>query len=196
MTSAKMTAVLDKLGISANTETQAPLIKTILLDNNQGIDYHRDLITFDTTNELIKIKFRTAEAVNGCLVGTEIDGDNGTILKSEGAIYSENNKFPFRRPLIGDTVYGFDKNNKAVKKGIITAVGKKFIVLDTGLKKEDLTNGLIYCSESKFATSEQDPLDNKLFLTYKNYSSNKYDVYLDMNKVIGFELRTSRLGNS
>ena len=57
MTSAKMTAVLDKLGISANTETQAPLIKTILLDNNQGIDYHRDLITFDTTNELIKIKF-------------------------------------------------------------------------------------------------------------------------------------------
>ena len=83
-----------------------------------------------------------------------------------------------------------------VKKGIITAVGKKFIVLDTGLKKEDLTNGLIYCSESKFATSEQDPLDSKLFLTYKNYSSNKYDIYLDMNKVIGFELRTSRLGNS
>lgn len=196
MTSKKMEALLEKLGISANTEVQTPEIRTILLDNNQGVDYHRDLITFDTTNELIKIKFRYAKAVNGILLGTIIDGDNSNILKSDGPIYSVNSKYQFRKPIEGDVVYTFDKNKKAVKVGNIVGITKKAIILDGSMSTDDIKNGLIYCSTTDFATSEQDPGDSKLFLSYTNYSSNKFDVYLDMNRVIGFEFKTSRIGNA
>lgn len=100
MTSTKMKRILTGIGITKFENAQTPEIKTICMSTNQGINPHRDFMTFDFDNELIKIKQRQLKIA-----------ENGDYI-------------------------------------------------------------------------------------YTAYTTNKYDIYLDMNQVLGFELNSARVGNS
>ena len=42
----------------------------------------------------------------------------------------------------------------------------------------------------------QDLVDKSLFLKYTPYTNNKFDIYLDMNALLGIELQSKLAGNS
>lgn len=195
MTGKKMLSLLNRLDLKANEMIQTPEIRTLFLTTNQGIDYHRDFIYFDTANEMIKIKQYKANGAAGRInEHFDLSADKKT-LSSLGKIYYTHPKYQFRRILPGDKLFILNRADGSIEKTTYTveSAGQYQIRIDKELIFNKDTQVLCYSEDGNMV---QDLVDKSLFLKYTPYTNNKFDIYLDMNALLGIELQSKLAGNS
>ena len=177
---------------------QIPALQTIFMTTNQGIQFREDFITLDFENEILKIKKYQPFGMSGVLVNYKFE--NSKLLRSKTQIYKLHKDLPFRKPKSGDKLIVFNKKAKTKTEYNILTAGETFIELENEITNFEEINendfSLIYVSGTYFKNCSVDIMDPTLYLIYKQYSNYKYDTYLDMGYILGFEIASAHVGNS
>lgn len=172
-----------------------PEIRTIIMSTNQSIDCRRDHMTFDTAHNLLKIKQYKYKCVNGKIKKSSLISDDGMSISGFGPVYIIHPYYTFRAPRVGDIVFKVNKSN-----GITTQLAKIVsldldkINLDRPISYNKATESLCYSSEEFLKEAENDENDYTLFFIYSPMSDNKYDIYLDLNEVLGIDTVNGEIG--
>lgn len=177
-------------GIPLNTPTQIPELRTIIGETNHGIDSMKDLITVDTTHNLIKIKEREYKGANGKLVFTrDVDG---TLSNERGNIFILHPIHRFRAPIKGDIVYLADKSTGEILKTKYTviAAAASCLMLDRTLESYDKSKyTLCYSTSELLDSATESPEDPTLLIKYSPITNFSTDVFIDSEFIFGLEMR-------
>lgn len=194
MTFAQVKRIFEGAGYSTTGVIQTPLIKTLVFTTNQGIDYHRDFLSFDETLNLLKIKQYNYKPINGIFADFVIDGNN---LSSSSNIARLNKFYPFRSPRVGDIVFLVDSAGTIASK-TYTITWREFnsIQLDKEITNYSSDKTICYADPEFYTSAVADPLDKYLFFYYSPYTSRTADVYIDLTYFMGIEATSNHLGNS
>jgi len=194
MTFAQVKRIFEGAGYSTTGIIQTPLIKTLVFTTNQGIDYHRDFISFDEDLNLMKIKQYNYKAINGIFDGFTVSAN---VLKSETTISRINKFYPFRNPRVGDIVFIVDSTG-AIEANTYTITWREFnsITLDRELTGYNSTKVICYADPELYSSAVADPLDKYLFFYYSPYTTRDADVFIDLTYFMGIEAISTHAGNS
>jgi hypothetical protein len=198
MKSSQITRILSGMGISGTTGLQVPAFKTIVLTTNHGVDYNNDIITFDTANSLTKIKSFRCKAINGRFSNRWTKIENGLVFPDDIINLSVQHKwYPFRNARVGDIVL-IVRNGELLSSPMTTissvSYNKVLFKDDIDIQSGDI---ILYVDPVGYNTHPvSDPLDPSLLLSKTPLSKYQYDIYLDTEEIIGFEMVMGRVANS
>ena len=194
MTVKEVKRVLNGLNINtSSSETgyiQIPNLKYFNLcsDGNQVVAYHNDLINFDFTNELIKIKEKDARLVSGVMntTGAMVAG-NSIFMRYTPYM---NNNFTFRKYAVGDIIFYVDKNtlrrNASLDDKIVSITGP----LNLGKAIPDLDRYYMCYASDEFYNATLNDADNRTALVYTDNTRYTADVYMTFESVAGFSFQS------
>jgi len=162
----------------------------MLSDGNQYVNYFDNMVYFDTVNGLIKLKEGLCRGKSGILRKESVNGKSMVCsIGNYRAYFNLNVAYPFREPIVGDTIYATDSNNNKILNfsAIITSITKHATTVDI-TTDTDLGNYYTYCYTS---TSDIDDLvtyttDNRISVKFLPSSEYTADIYLDLAQVVGF----------
>lgn len=197
MTAEKIKRILNGANIDYSGVVQIPELRTILLASNQGIDSRRDFIYFDFTNEMIKIKKYQPKRAAGKIGPCEIDDTKTFISGSVLSFYTSHKEYKYPVAQLGCVLFTVNKNTgNIVNQYDIIDAGLNFIQTAKPISYNKTTEYLCYSTKEDFGSMVQDEKDKSVFLKYTPMTENKYDIFLDMSYVLGFEFVSERVGNS
>ena len=198
MTAAKIKRILNGAKIDYSGITQIPQLRTIYLASNQGIDYRRDFIYFDFANEMIKIKKYTPKRAAGRIGKCSFGDETHTwIIGNISSFYMEHKEYKYPIAQLGFILFTVNKETGAIiNQYDIIDSGMNFIKTNKEIKFNPKTEFLCYSTKEDFGSMVQDEKDKSVFLKYTPMTENKYDIFLDMAYVLGFEFISERVGNS
>ena len=184
MTENQITRILDGMGISGLSGLQLPSVRTLVLTTNQGIEYNQDVITFDTANDLVKIKSFKCEGISGRFDDNWEETDTGIKFNKVLA----HRWYPFRDPKKGDIIFivrNGELANLTTSIAKIDAENRIVFEDEIDLRRNDI---ICYADPIAFANNPvADPTDPSLLLKKTPISDNAFDTYLDMNELVGIE---------
>lgn len=195
MTTTQIKTILERLGVNySESNIQIPQFSAILGSTNQGVDYRKDFFTFDFDAEVVKIKRYIPKAANGRV--SKFLQSGGSLRPYGPKVCLSHPVFPFRNAKSGDYVFGLNKQTLEIEtEYLVLDSGVKFIVIDS----DDTLNQKKYCylysTKDLMSAASQDPVDKSLYLVYEPLTDYDYDLVIDMNQIIGFEIRSERVGN-
>lgn len=197
MNNSQIRRILSGLKYSTDTRIQTPEFRALILSENQGIDYKREFITFDTENSLIRIKKFTYNVISGRISSNVTI--NGQELRANNSLYLRHNLYPFRAPRIGDKIIIIKSDGKYNDSGLtIETTATNYLKLTGELTSkifDKTTDQICYADPYWFDKSVQDPVTPALFFNYTEVSNHNDDVFLDTNDLIGIEMQSSLLGS-
>ena len=194
MTTATMKRILKSFNITNNFEDlQIPAMKTLFMNTNQGLDYHRDFLTFDMSTETLKIKQMKAIQVSDELETENIKVGEDDVIYFNLKMY-RNSPSKVEKIAKDDKVLLIDKRtNSSDGTFTVQMVGRSFIQLDKPINVE-FYHKLVYVKNNNYI--KPDPLDKFKFYVYTPYTKNAYDIYLPFNEIIGIEMQSGYVGMS
>ena len=191
MTAEKIKLLMKSLNIT-NYESgvRIPQIRAILLTTTQAILPYRDEMTFDITNQLLKIKQYDEKKIS-----YKLDED---FVMYEKCLFwgkSASNSAGII-PTKDYSVFVLNKSTGAIEKRYdITNAGKNFIDLDTVPEINKETQILLIMKTAEYPTAIRAFNNKFVFLKLIPMTENKYDLYLDMNQILGIELNSPKVGS-
>ena len=195
MTSAQIKRFLQSLNISdsdARSGVRIPQLRIIIADRNQGTLYHRDLIRFNFSDELIEIKQFNAKAANGVFNVLRGNGHYLNVIQNS-TCKKQTKNYSYRNPEVGDKVYNV-VNNRLVLLGTIQKLTDFKIELDTEVDNIEYSNLIYADAHQDIGLAEADPFNKNLYISYSPISNNVADVYMNFDGIIGFGTHTSATG--
>ena len=200
-------ASLNTLGITPNTWTSSDDLMSINLINNGNHFYNQfeQMIFFDTTNELVKIKhyfygfvsseFFKAEKIAPATIKADYNINNR---------YSINNTpimEQFRNPEVGDYVYTIlASDRRFVEARTITGISAGVLTLDSDIdttnkilcyasgKSIDLVGGTFFTKDAAIL-SESFAGDDAFIYLKRPVTDYAVDTYISTRSIDGFSLR-------
>lgn len=203
MTETQIKRICSSLGVVENEFIQVPLLRTILMETNQGIEYHQDFIKVNTHENFIEIKQYHPIIKSGLISPNVVidndDNDNpkcSTLKVSmpNAPIWRHDKYFSFRNSHAGDKLLRLSATGATLESHKIIAVNFRKIYLDSIINPLDSGESYIYL-DGETTTAKQDLLDPKLFFEYKPMSNNYADIYIQFDAITGFELVSEKVGN-
>ena len=195
MNNAQIKRILSGIKLKTDERIQTPGVRALILSTNQGINHREEFLTFDTTNQFIRIKKFTNEVVSGRLSNSV--SINGSELTVNNSIYLRHSLHPFRAPKVGDIIFIVNQDGSYKETGLtIVGTATNYLKLSgslTGFNKE--TQQLCYAHGEKFKSAVQDLETPALFFAYTQISENKDDVILNLSELIGIETNYPMLGS-
>lgn len=196
MTVEKIKALLSRLNVPENEVVQIPELRTIIMTTNQGLDYRRDFLIFDTKNGLLKIKQYSAKGAAGRITNDFTMIDSKT-MKSKHSISYCHPKYSFKKIESGDILFTVEKKTGKIKDIFeVEFATNEIIKLKSDLHYDITGEILCFTTKENYTKMIQDKIDKSLFLIYTPYSNNKADIYLDFGYILGFEAQSPLVGLS
>jgi len=200
-------AALQSAGIPADTWTSKKELFVVNLqtDGNNYHDFMTQMIYFDTTHELLRIKEYISGIVSSKFFRIEKSGNSTYKASPDGFGYYGLKEVlffqQFRNPLVGDIFFTVDSNNTFVEAAYITAINGNLITLDSDLDIEGYTVGyasgkaLTISNLGQIAPKEIGNLveiylnDSTLLLYKRPLTGSITDIYISTKNIEGFEFR-------
>lgn len=189
MKSAGIERVMKSFGCSDGVPARIKELKTINLrsNGNQELNIGEDTITFDTTNELIKIKEYKTKLISGIFTNFTIEGN---ILKDPFILNNKNFSKKYR-PKIGDMIVYINKKDNSIKTiGTIEKISLSEVTVSKELP-DSSDYYIAYVNGSDSASGVQYSLDPRFFIKYIPLTNYSTDIYLSFFSVVGFSTLSS-----
>lgn len=196
MKATQINRVLTGLGYDTNNTMQISEIRALILATNQGINQHEEFITIDKENNLIEIKKYNYKVISA-RISNNITIDGRKLYSNGSNIYIRHSLYSFRVPRLGDNVFVVSKDG-TVKSNIckIVQINPSIIELDKALDNIDLKNDfIVYADSNLFSRAVQDQNVPALYFVYTPITTNKQDIYLEGEGLVGIELYSAMLGS-
>lgn len=206
MNSTTLGHMLTSMGITANAWISNENIQVVNLQNdgNFHYDYFSHLIRFDTTNQLLKIKYYQPDVVSSKFYGFEkLASASFRIIPNPFGNYSFQQLMhfkAFRNPRVGDIVFTVDSSNDFVAATTITNISSGVITtaadLDTTGRTLCYASGVVL-SISGGSIQANDAgaflesfMDNDSILVLRRpLTSYTADEYISVENIEGFSMK-------
>jgi hypothetical protein len=201
-----MESVLNTMNVEVlNDWTSVPLLSFIILpnDGNHHYDQREQLLKFDITNEILKVKYYSSRRVSSSFFSAEPLTVNTFAIKRDGNYSYSVKDFIYgslRDPRVGDIVYKVNSSNIASSFTKITSISEGVITTENNiiLNGETLayadgsvltiTGGEIVSKENN-SFIEIFEKDESLLIYRKPLTDHIADVYIEFASIQGFALR-------
>lgn len=195
MTGEQIKRIISGLGYNVSERLQMPEVRALILSTNQGMNYKSEFVTFDSDNELIRIKKFKHTVVSGRLSNSV--AINKSELTVNNSIYLRHSIYPFRAPRIGDRILIINEDGSYTDTKLqIIATATNYIKLSGELKNFNrIKQQLCYIDGESFNSAVQDPEVGALFFVYTPISEHTDDVILDLADLMGIEMTSPLLGS-
>lgn len=206
MNSTTLGHMLTSIGITANAWVSNENLEVVNLQNdgNFHYDYFSHMIRFDTTNQLLRIKYFYPEVVSSKFFGFEKLGTASfRIIPNNFGNYSfkQLKHFEaFRNPRVGDIVFTVDSSNQFVAATTISSISSDVITTAADLVTTNrtlcyasgltlsLSGGNIQANDAgAFLESFLD--DDSVLILRRPVTSYTADEYISVENIEGFSMK-------
>lgn len=211
MNKTTLIAALQSAGITAGSWTSKKELSVINLesDANHYHDFLTQMIYFDTTNEILRIKEYVSSIASSKFFKINKTGNSTYKMFPDGFGYYGVKEVvqmkQFRNPTVGDIFFTVDSSNTFVEAEYITAISGDVITLASDLDLDGYTAA--YASGKTFEISNLGQIaprisgqlqerfleSSTVLLSKKPITDNVTDVYVSTTNIEGFEFRQYRI---